>query len=152
METSEESVNDLSEDFLTINVANQMFGIPVLQVQDVLREQRVTKIPLAAPEVAGALNLRGRVVTAIDIRRCLSMDDREENASTMSIVVEYKEELFSLVIDSVGEVIRLDKSNFERNPSTLDPAWKGISSGIYQLEQNLLIILDVSKLLDNIKC
>ena len=147
---AEESVNRSSEDFLTINVANQLFGIPVLQVQDVLREQAVTKIPLASPEVAGSLNLRGRIVTAIDVRRSLSMPDREDDQSSMSVVVEHKEELFSLIIDSVGDVLSLKKANFERNPGTLDPKWRDISTGIFQLDDNLLIVMDVSKLLENI--
>ncbi len=147
----DEALRRLSEDFLTINVGNQMFGIPVLQVQDVLREQPVTRIPLASSEVAGSLNLRGRIVTAIDVRRCLSMSDRDECQSSMSVVVEHNEELFSLVIDNVGEVLRLKKNDFEKNPGTLDPAWRDISTGIFQLEENLLIIMDVSKLLENIK-
>lgn len=148
---ADEDTHIRSDDFLTINVANQMFGIPVLQVQDVLREQPVTKIPLASPEVAGSLNLRGRIVTAIDVRRCLSMPDRDKGQNSMSVVVEHNEELFSLIIDNVGEVLSLQKTDFEKNPGTLDPAWKDISTGIFQLEKNLLIIMDVSKLLENIK-
>ncbi len=151
VDEEEEALRKLSEDFLTIHVGKQMFGIPVLQVQDVLREQPVTKIPLASSEVAGSLNLRGRIVTAIDVRRCLSMPDRDEGQNNMSVVVEHNEELFSLVIDNVGEVLRLKKTNFEKNPGTLDPAWRDISTGIFQLEENLLIIMDVSKLLENIK-
>lgn len=150
MADTDEALHALSEEFLTICVNNQFFGIPVLQVQDVLSEQPVTKIPLASREVAGSLNLRGRVVTAIDVRRCLSMPDRDEGQKSMSVVVEHSEELFSLIIDSVGEVLALEKHNFEKNPSTIDPMWKDISTGIFQLEDNLLIIMDVSKLLENI--
>lgn len=151
VDIDEDSIRKQSDDFLTINVANQLFGIPVLQVQDVLREQPVTKIPLASSEVAGSLNLRGRIVTAIDVRRCLSMPDRDENQHSMSVVIEQNEELFSLVIDTVGEVLSLKKTDFEKNPGTLDPAWRDISTGIFQLEENLLIIMDVSKLLESIK-
>ncbi|PCI99274.1 MAG: chemotaxis protein CheW [Alphaproteobacteria bacterium] len=150
MAEAEESVNNLSEDFLTITVGKQLFGIPVLQVQDVLRAQDVTKIPLAPPEIAGSLNLRGRIVTAVDVRRCLSMPDKEAGQNSMSVVVEHNEELFSLIIDNVGDVLRLEKADFERNPGTLDPAWRDLSTGIYQLEKSLLIIMDVSKLLENI--
>ena len=140
-----------SKDYLTVIIAGQRFGIPVLQVQDVLREQAVTHIPLAAPEVAGSLNLRGRIVTAIDVRRRLNLPDREDNESNMSIVVEHKDELFSLVIDSVGDVLSLRDENFEKNPGTLDPAWRNISTGIYQLDDNLLIVMDVSRLLEDIR-
>ncbi len=139
-----------SKDFLTITIADQTFGIPVLQVQDVLREQAVTRIPLAAPEVAGSLNLRGRIVTAIDVRRRLGLPDRNDDISSMSVVVEHKNELFSLIIDHVGDVLSLEDADFEKNPGTLEQAWRDISSGIYQLESNLLVVMDVSALLENI--
>ncbi len=138
-----------SSDYLTVSIAKQRFGIPVLQVQDVLREQTVTRIPLASPEVAGSLNLRGRIVTAIDVRRRLGLPDND-NQTSMSVVVEQDEELFSLVIDEVGDVISLKNNQFEKNPGTLDPAWRDVSTGIYQLENELLIIMDVSKLLENV--
>lgn len=148
---TDEYANKVSEDFLTFIVEGQFFGIPVLQVQDVLREQPVTKIPLSSAEVAGSLNLRGRIVTAINVRQCLSMPVRDSSKSNMSVVVEHNNELFSLIIDSVGEVLRLAKGDFEKNPGTLDPAWKELSTGIFQLKDNLLIIMDVSKLLEKIK-
>lgn len=139
-----------SKDFLTVVIARQRFGIPVLQVQDVLREQTVTRIPLAPPEVAGSLNLRGRIVTAIDVRKRLGLPKKENGATSMSVVVEHNNELFSLIIDRVGDVLSLDNGLFERNPSTLDPIWREISTGIYQLEKELLVVMDVSKLLENV--
>lgn len=146
----EQEENSRSNDYLVVNLAGQKFGIPVLQVQDVLREQKVTRIPLAPPEVAGSLNLRGRIVTAIDVRRRLGLEPREKNASCMSVVVELHNELFSLIIDSVGDVLSFNKQKFERNPGTLDVAWRDISKGIFQLEKELLIVMDVSKLIDDI--
>lgn len=143
-------VNAASRDYLTIVIAGQRFGIPVLQVQDVLREQRVTRIPLAAPEIAGSLNLRGRIVTAIDVRKRLNIPPREGKPVTMSVVVEHEEELYSLIIDSVGEVITLEENQFEKNPGTLDPSWHDISLGIYQLDGELMVVMDVKKLLSNI--
>lgn len=143
--------NAPSKEYLTVAIGNQLFGIPVMQVQDVLREQKVTKIPLASPEVAGSLNLRGRIVTAIDVRRRLNMPDTDKPTSSMSVVVEHDNELFSLIIDSVGDVLRFKDINFDKNPSTLDPLWRDISTGIYQLEDELLVIMDVSKLLENIE-
>lgn len=139
----------ISNEYLTVSIADQRFGIPVLQVQDVLREQKVTRIPLASPEVAGSLNLRGRIVTAIDVRKRLGLP-KNDNGSSMSVVVEQDNELFSLVIDKVGDVINLRNSSFEKNPGTLDQTWRDISTGIFQLESELLIIMDVSKLLENV--
>jgi purine-binding chemotaxis protein CheW len=139
-----------SSDFLTILIAGQIFGIPVLQVQDVLGAQKVTRIPLARPEVAGSLNLRGRIVTAIDVRCRLNLPPREEKAREMSVVVEHDGELYSLIIDQVGDVMALNDADFENNPATLDALWRSISAGIYRLEKQLLVVIDVPKLLDTV--
>lgn len=139
-----------SKDFLTIVISGQRFGIPILQVQDVLGEQSVTKIPLAPPEVAGSLNLRGRVVTAINVRKRLDMKGAESAPSDMSVVVEHGSELYSLIIDEIGDVMTLRNSAYEPVPPTLDPILREISSGIYRLEGELLVILDVPKFLDTI--
>lgn len=139
-----------SKDYLTMNIAGQRFGIPVLQVQDVLREQKVTRVPLAAKEVAGSLNLRGRIVTAIDVRKRLNLPAKDDKSPSMSVVVEHEDELFSLIIDSVGDVLRIENKYYEKNPGTLDPTWRDVSTGIYQLEEELMVIMDVSKLLENV--
>lgn len=139
--------NDAARDYVTMVINGQLFGIPVLEVQDVLGKQQITHIPLAPPEVAGSLNLRGRIVTAIDVRLRLGLERNEEAQREMSIVVEHKEELYSLVVDSVGEVLTLSEDAFEQNPATLDNRWKSISAGIYRLQEELLVVLDVDKLL-----
>lgn len=138
-----------TRDFLTIYIGGQMFGIPILQVQDVLGHQKVTKIPLSPPQVAGALNLRGRIVTAIDVRTCLGLSAPEDTTKRMSVVVENDHELYSLIIDNVGDVLSLYDDDYENTPATLDPAWRGVSLGIYRLSGKLLIILDVPKLLNS---
>jgi purine-binding chemotaxis protein CheW len=137
-------------EYLTVMIADQKFGIPVLQIQDVLREQKVTRIPLASPEVVGSLNLRGRIVTAIDVRKRLNVPIAPGSRS-MSVVVEHNQELYSLIIDKVGDVLSLDDARVEKNPGTLSPQWKDISSGVCQLESELLIIMDVARLLDSIQ-
>ncbi|HBR70007.1 MAG TPA: chemotaxis protein CheW [Rhodospirillaceae bacterium] len=143
--------HDKSMDFLTILIAKQRFGIPVMQVQDVLGEQSVTTIPLAPPEVAGSLNLRGRVVTAIDVRCRLGLDPcNDDEATGMSVVVEHDSELYSLIIDRVGDVLTLNDAQFESNPPTLDPLWREVSGGIFRLEKELLVVLDVPKLLNTV--
>lgn len=133
--------------FVTMTVANQIFGIPVLEVQDVLGPQRIARVPLAPPEVLGSLNLRGRIVTAVDVRTRLGLPPLDDRTQSMSVVVEHGGELYSLVVDRVGEVMRLPADDFERNPTTLDPHWQDVSNGIYRLKQNLLVVLDVSRLL-----
>src|ERR1700739_730549 len=89
-------------EFVSITVAGQHFGIPVLQVQDVLGPQRITRIPLAPPEVAGSLNLRGRIVTAIDLRTRLRLPPLPEAKKGMSVVVDHEGELYSILVDAVG--------------------------------------------------
>jgi len=136
-----------NRDFVTMTIHGQLFGIPVLTVQDVLGPQKITRIPLASPEVAGALNLRGRIVTAIDVRKRLGLPTAETGAKSMSVVVDHGGELYSLIIDSVGEVLSLPADSFERNPATLDPAWREVSGGVYRLQGKLLVVLDVARLL-----
>lgn len=134
--------------FVSITIANQLFGIPVLMVHDVLGPQRITRIPLAPSEVAGSLNLRGRIVTAIDVRLRLKLSPRPKDQPGMSIVVDHGGELYSLMVDSVGEVLSLSSEDFERHPATLDPLWREMSDGIYRLNDTLLVILDVNRLLN----
>jgi len=136
-----------SQDFVTIKVEGQSFGIPVLAVHDVLNAQQITEIPLAPDWVSGVLNLRGRIVTAINLRRRLGLPPIEDGKSSMSVVVEHNEEPYSLQIDSVGEVLSLEDQLFERNPVTLDQRWREVSRGIYRLDDELLPILDVDRLL-----
>lgn len=137
-----------SQDYVTMTIADQLFGIPVLQVQDVLGHQRITRIPLAPPEVAGSLNLRGRIVTAIDVRLRLGLQARPADRPGMSIVVDLRGELYSLMVDSVGEVLSLSNEDYERNPPTLDPRWRDVSMGIYRLNNQLMVVLDVARLLN----
>jgi purine-binding chemotaxis protein CheW len=134
--------------YVTLMVADQLFGVPIHSVQDVLGPQRINRIPLAPVEVAGSLNLRGRIVTAIDLRRRMGLPERACDQSGMSVVVDHNGELYSLIMDSAGEVMSLPASAFEPNPATLDPLWQDVTSGIYQLDGRLLVILEIERLLD----
>lgn len=145
------AVTEHTQDYVTFTIANQLFGIPVLQVQDVLAGGDITSIPLAPPEIVGALNLRGRIVTAVSVRVRLGLSTEREDASNkhqMSIVVDHNNELYSLMVDEVGEVLSLDPGQFGRNPPTLDPKIREFSLGIYRLKERLLVVLDVEGLLD----
>ena len=142
------STTEEMQEFVTVTIADQMFGIPVLQVHDVLGSVKLTNIPLAPPEVAGALNLRGRIVTCIDIRKRLGLPQADQDHKPMSVVVEHHGEPYSLLIDSVGEVLSLRTDKLEMNPGTMDSRWREVSSGIYRTEDNLLVILQIDRLLD----
>jgi purine-binding chemotaxis protein CheW len=135
-------------DYVTMSIADQLFGIPVLKVQDVLGPQTITRVPLAPPEVAGSLNLRGRIVTAIDVRLRLSLERRQNEKPAMSVVVEHDGELYSLLVDTVGEVLSLNVKDYQRNPPTLNPRLREFSDGIYRLNGSLLVVLSVASLLN----
>ena len=132
---------------LTLTVAGQLCAVPVLAVRDVLGPQTITPIPLAPREVAGSLNLRGRIVTAIDLRTRLGLPPRPVGAIAMSVVVDLRGELYSLLADEVGEVLALDAEGYSPNPPTLDAAWKAVALGVHRREGRLLVLLDVEQLL-----
>ncbi len=133
--------------FVTMRVQGQLFGVPVRFVRDVLRRQQITHIPLAPVEVAGSLNLRGRIVTVMDLRKRLCLADNDDAENGMFVVVEHKNELYSLMVDSVGEVMTVAAGAIEKTPANLGSAWKDVSSGIYKLDGELLVIIDVQELL-----
>ncbi len=134
--------------FVTFTVGGQLCGIPVLQVRDVLAPRDITPIPLAPSEVAGSLNLRGRIVTSIDLRVRFGLPKSDGDRDRMNIVVEHHGDLYSLIIDSVGEVLELTSETLERTPATLDASWSRFSNGIHRLETGLLLILDIECVLD----
>jgi purine-binding chemotaxis protein CheW len=134
--------------YVTLTVAGQLCGIPVLGVRDILAEQPITRIPLASPDIAGSMNLRGRIVTAIDLRRRLNLPPAPQGQKRMSVVADQGGELYALLVDQVSEVMSLDATLFERNPPTLERNWALFSSGIYRLDDKLLVILDVARLLE----
>lgn len=148
MEFIDEKSTDRVRQFVTVRIDQQMFGIPVDIVQDVLRGQKVTPIPLAPQEVKGLMNLRGRIVTAFDVRTRLGLPPAPEGARTMNVVVECGGEFYSLTVDSVGEVLDLEESRIEHAPANLEQRWKDVSSGVSRLKQELLIILDIDALLN----
>ena len=132
---------------LTLRLAHQLIGLSVMHVRDVLMPRPVTRVALAPPEVIGSLNLRGRIVTVIDLRRRLGLPEREPGAKHMFVVVELKGELFSLDVDSVGQVMDVPTAQIERTPANLDDYWKSFATGIFTLEEELLVLVDVLKLL-----
>jgi purine-binding chemotaxis protein CheW len=132
---------------LTLTVGGQDCGVPVLAVRDVLGPQTITPIPLAPAEIEGAMNLRGRIVTAVDLRRRLALPPRPDGAQPMSIVVEHGGELYSMLADAVGEVVPLSSADRAPNPPTLDQLWREVSRGVHKRDGQLLILLDVERLL-----
>jgi purine-binding chemotaxis protein CheW len=147
LERPETAAGSDDEVLVTLTVADQLCGVPVLAVRDVLGEQVITRIPLAPPEIAGSLNLRGRIVTAIDLRRRMRLAPAPAGHKPMSVVTEIGGELYALQVDQVSEVLSLPVSQFERNPPTLPADWAEFSQGIYRLAGRLMVVLDIDRLL-----
>ncbi|OYW14374.1 MAG: hypothetical protein B7X02_00185 [Rhodospirillales bacterium 12-54-5] len=138
------------QEFVTLRLGNQLFGISVMAVQDVMRKQPIASIPLAPSVIAGSLNVRGRIVTALNMRKLLGLGDYPHPETVMKVVVEHNHELYALMIDSVGDVMALPIEKFEKVPANLDPAWRGLAAGVFKLEHELLIILDVGSVIARI--
>ncbi len=136
-------------EYVTFNIGGQAFGASVLEVHDVFKATSITKVPQARPEIAGVLNLRGRIVTAIDARARLGLRKmrNQNDAGVMAIGVERDGESYGLVIDSVGEVMRLEDTDLEQNPVNLDPIWASVSKGVHKLGDKLLVVMDIDRML-----
>ena len=136
-----------AQSLVTLTIADQLCGVPVLSVRDILGEQPITRIPLAPPEIAGSLNLRGRIVTAIDLRRRLGVPPAPPGTPRMSVVTEQGGDLYALLVDQVSEVMTPPETSFERNPPTLPSSWAEFCSGIYRLNGRLMVVLDIGRIL-----
>ncbi len=137
---------DYSE-YVTVMVGEQMFGLPIDRVHDVFIASALTGVPLAPREIVGLLNLRGRVVTAMCLRRRLGLPDRAEDGRNMAVGLENQGESYGLLVDQVGEVMKLTADTHEPNPVHMDPSWVKLSRGVHRLDEKLLIILDVDAVL-----
>src|SRR5881398_3232526 len=148
MSSKIESTEDTVIEYVTVMIGGQLFGLPISRVQDVFMPDRLTRVPLAPPEIAGVLNLRGRIVTTIDMRRRLGLLPREDNKPSMAVGIELKGESYGLLIDTVGEVMKLGEATLEANPVNLDPRLARVSAGVHRLDGQLMVILDVESVLN----
>jgi purine-binding chemotaxis protein CheW len=142
------TVGESVTEYVTVMLDGQLFGLPIARVQDVFMPDRLTRVPLAPPEIAGVLNLRGRIVTAVDLRRRLGLPPRADGRPAMAVGIELKGESYGLLIDSVGEVMKLADDTREANPVNLDASLARVSAGVHRLDGQLMVILDVDRVLD----
>jgi purine-binding chemotaxis protein CheW len=131
--------------FCTFYLDNLFFGVAVEKVQEVFRYQEMTHIPLAPPEIRGLINLRGQVITAIDLRQRLSISELPEDKLPMNVVVRTGESVVSLLVDAIGDVLEVSEETYERPPETIPEEVRKLVRGIYKLEGKLLLILDADK-------
>jgi purine-binding chemotaxis protein CheW len=134
-------------EYVTAEIGGELVGMPIQRVQDVFIPERATRVPLAPPEIAGVLNLRGRIVTLIDMRRRLGVGDAGRKAP-LAVGVELRGESYGLLIDAIGEVLALDEEAREPNPVNLDPRLARVATGIHRLNDRLLLVIDVDRVLD----
>ncbi|MEO5337188.1 MAG: chemotaxis protein CheW [Magnetospirillum sp. WYHS-4] len=138
------------ETLVTLYVGGQLFGMPVLRVRDIIMPERIFPVPLAPREVAGSINLRGRIVTVIDMRSRLGLPPKEkkEGAQTYCVTVDHGGELYGLLVDRIGDVMDLSRDLYEENSSTLGAHWREYSLGVFRLSKELLVKLDIDRFLD----
>jgi len=143
-----ETFSEHVTEYVTVMIGDQLFGLPISRVQDVFMPERLTRVPLSSPEIAGVLNLRGRIVTAIDMRRRLGLPPRSDGRPPMAVGIELRGESYGLLIDTVGEVLKLADGTREANPINLDQHLKRVSGGVHRLDGQLMVILDVDRVLE----
>ena len=134
--------------FCTFYLNGLFFGVEARQVQEVLLHREMTRVPLAPPEIAGVLNLRGRIVTMFDMRSRLGLPPLQNGAVRMAVGVEFRGEAYGLLVDAMGEVMRLSQSSRDPNPAHLDPSWATVAAGVHPLEAKLMVVLDIDRLLE----
>ena len=135
-------------EYVTVTIGGQLFGLPIGQVQDVFVPGRMTPVPLAPEEIAGVLNLRGRIVTAIDMRCRLGLPAQDLRQNSMAVGIDLNGESYGLISDAVGEVLKLRENTRETVPINLDSRLAQVAAAVHRLERELLVVLDVGRLLD----
>ncbi len=139
---------DRGTQYATFFVHSMYFGVEVLKVQEVLRSQEMTHVPLAPKVIRGLINLRGQIVTAIDMRRRLGLPPIDTDAQPMNVVVRSEEGAVSLLVDEIGDVIEVRPSWFETPPANIPPAQRALVDGVYKLDGKILLVLNTEKTLE----
>lgn len=138
--------------YVAMKVGGQTFGLPISDVHEVFSVSRITPVPLAPPMVTGLINLRGRVVTAICLRTLLGMEETAARRERMAVGVESGGEPFALLVDGIGDVMRLQASSLEPCPVHIGAAWRTVSQGVHRLETGIIVILDLKRTLRAVQC
>ncbi len=138
----QQSHSQQSIQILITHIENHAFGINLANIRDILFDQMITPIPLSKPDVMGAINLRGNIVTVINMRKRLGLPDFPKDYRKTHVIIEYKEELFDLALDKVGEVITLDQNLVQPTPIIVDAAWQKLMNGIVKQKDSVLSLLN----------
>jgi purine-binding chemotaxis protein CheW len=133
------------QQFCTFFLKDQFFGVPVQQVQEVIRYQEMTRVPLTPPVIRGLINLRGQIVMAVDLRRRFDMEDRPESQLPMNVVVRTEDGPVSFLVDEIGDVLEVDEDSFEGPPETMQGQTRELVRGVYKLRERLMLVLDTAR-------
>jgi purine-binding chemotaxis protein CheW len=135
------------QQFCTFYLDDLFLGVEVLKVQEVIRYQEMTQVPLASNVIRGLINLRGQIVTAVDLRRRLALPERPPEQQPMNVILRTEEGAVSLLVDEIGDVLEMEEDFLERPPETMHHTAREMVRGVYKLKQQLLLILDTDKVL-----
>jgi purine-binding chemotaxis protein CheW len=138
----------MSKQYCTFRLGQHLFGIDVLRVQEIIRHLRTTRVPLAPPVVIGLINLRGQLVTAIDLRRRLELPPREGGHAPINVVVTGDDGAAALQVDEIGDVLDVDESTFEPTPDTVQGVVRDLLVGVHKLKDHLLLVLDTQRVIN----
>jgi purine-binding chemotaxis protein CheW len=133
------------QQFCTFFLKDQFFGVPVQQVQEVIRYQEMTRVPLTPPVIRGLINLRGQIVMAVDLRRRFAMEDRPESQLPMNVVVRTEDGPVSFLVDEIGDVLEVAEESFEQPPETVRGQTRELVLGVYKLRERLMLVLDTER-------
>lgn len=133
--------------FCTFSVDSMCLGVDVLRVQEVIRYQEMTSVPTSPEVVSGLINLRGQIVTAIDLRARMGLPPLPEDRKPMNIVVRTDEGAVSLLVDEIGDVLEMQPADYDRPPTNLSAGARELISGVYKLKDKLMLVLDTDKTL-----
>jgi purine-binding chemotaxis protein CheW len=134
-----------TQQFCTFFLKDQLFGVPVEQVQEVIRYQEMTRVPLVPLVIRGLINLRGQIVMALDLRRRFGMEERPESQLPMNVVVRTSDGAVSFLVDEIGDVLEAGEETLERPPETLRGETRELVRGVYKLRERLMLVLDTEK-------
>lgn len=134
-----------TQQFCTFSLNNFFFGIEVLKVQEIIRFQEMTRVPLAPDTICGLINLRGQIVTAIDLRRRLEFPPREDDQLPTNVVIQSEDGAVSLLVDEIGDVLEVDEDVFESTPENLQGIAADLITGVYKLPNRLLLHLNLNR-------
>jgi len=137
-----------TQQFCTFFLKDQFFGVPVQQVQEVIRYQEMTRVPLVPEAIRGLINLRGQIVMAVDLRRRFGMEERADSDLPMNVVVRTEDGAVSFLVDEIGDVLEINEDVFEPAPETLQGKSRELVRGVYKLQERLMLVLDTDRATD----